>query len=112
MTVNYTQLAVLGAEFVGRLVEILDKRSVRAFDVAAPAEEHWVQGVVDAYVDGSAVMAACTPSRINMEGNPGAMNPRNGNFGGGFGDYFAYRDRLEKWLAAGDCDGLELDEGR
>ena len=39
-------------------------------------------------------MAACTPSRINNEGHPEAMNPRNGNYGRGFGDYFAYRELL------------------
>ncbi len=112
VTVNYTQLAVFGADFIGRLVEILDRRAVRAFDVAPEAEESWVSGIVDAYVDGSAVMSACTPSRLNLEGNPGAMNPRNGNYGGGAGDFFAYRELLTKWLEAGDCDGLELEAGR
>ena len=33
-------------------------------------------------------MSACTPSRINQEGNPKAMGPRNGNYGGGLGDVF------------------------
>ena len=41
-------------------------------------------------------MSACTPSRINHEGHPEAMNPRNGNYGRGFGDYFAYRELLER----------------
>jgi cation diffusion facilitator CzcD-associated flavoprotein CzcO len=112
VTVNYTQLAVFGADFIGRLVEILDRRGVRAFDVASQAEEKWVSGVVDAFVDGSAVMSACTPSRLNLEGNPGAMNPRNGNYGGGVGDFFAYRELLTQWLEAGDCEGLELEVRR
>ncbi len=43
-------------------------------------------------------MSACTPSRINNEGHPEAMNPRNGNYGGGLGDWFGYRDLLERWL--------------
>jgi hypothetical protein len=55
------------------------------------------------------VMAACTPSRINNEGNPGAMNPRNGNYGRGLGDYFGYREVLQRWLDEGECEGLELD---
>ena len=36
-------------------------------------------------MDGSAVMSACTPSRINNEGHPELLNPRNGNYGRGFG---------------------------
>jgi cation diffusion facilitator CzcD-associated flavoprotein CzcO len=111
VTVNYTQLAVLGAEFVGGAVGILDRRGVKAFDVSADAEEAWTQRVVDSFVDASEVMSACTPSRINLEGHPEAMNPRNGNYGRGLGDYFGYREVLEQWLADGECEGLELDEG-
>jgi hypothetical protein len=37
------------------------------------------------------------------------MNPRNGNYGRGFGDYFGYRRLLEDWLDRGDCEGLDLD---
>ena len=77
--------------------------------MSADAEEEWTQKIVDSFIDGSAVMSACTPSRINMEGNPQAMNPRNGNYGRGLGDYFAYRDRLQQWVGAGDLEGLELD---
>jgi cation diffusion facilitator CzcD-associated flavoprotein CzcO len=109
VTVNYTQIAVLGAQFVGRTVEILERRGVVGFDVSADAEAAWTDGIVASFVDASHVMAACTPSRINNEGHPEQMNPRNGNYGRGLGDYFAYRERLEAWLDRGDCDGLELD---
>jgi hypothetical protein len=109
VTVNYTQLAVLGAEFIGRAVGVLEDRGVTVFDVSAEAEEGWTQKIVDSFVDGSAVMAACTPSRLNLEGDPGSANPRNANYGRGFGDYFAYRELLEQWLEQGDCAGLELD---
>jgi len=111
VTVNYTQLAEVGAEFVGGTVAQLDAHGVRSFDVSAEAEDEWVGKVVESFVDGSAVMSACTPSRLNLEGHPEAINPRNGNFGRGFGNFFSYRERLEAWLAAGDFDGLELDEG-
>ena len=46
VTVNYTQLAVLGAEFVGTAVELLQKAGVEAFDVSAEAEDAWVQGII------------------------------------------------------------------
>jgi cation diffusion facilitator CzcD-associated flavoprotein CzcO len=109
VTVNYTQLAVFGAEFIGGAVALLKERGVEVFDVSAEAEDRWTQKIVDSFVDGSAVMSACTPSRINNEGHPEAMNPRNGNYGRGMGDWFGYRELLEQWLEAGTFEGLELD---
>ena len=110
VTVNYTQIAVLGAEFIAGTVALLEKQGVRFFDVNDKAEADWIAQIVDTYVDPSAVMAACTPSRINNEGNPGGVKPRDTNYGRGFGDYFGYRELLEKWLASGELDGLDLDE--
>jgi len=109
VTVNYTQLAELGAEFVGGTVGLLAKNGVTVFDVSAEAEEAWTQKIVESFVDGRAVMSACTPSRINNEGHPELLNPRNGNYGRGLGDWFAYRERLEQWLEAGELGGLELE---
>ena len=109
VTVNYTQLAVLGGEFVGTAVGELEKRGVEVFDVSAQAEEAWTQKIVDSFIDGSAVMSACTPSRLNNEGHPEAMNPRNGNYGRGMGDWFGYREVLEHWLEDGRFEGLELE---
>ena len=109
VTVNYTQLAVLGAQFVGRTIAHLEEEGISVFDVSAEAEEAWTEKIVGFFVDASSVMAACTPSRINLEGHPEAMNPRNGNYGRGLGDYFGYRRLLEEWLDAGDCAGLELE---
>jgi cation diffusion facilitator CzcD-associated flavoprotein CzcO len=108
VTVNYTQLAVLGAELVGGAIGLLEKRGVEVFDVSAEAEGSWTQKIVDSFVDASAVMSACTPSRINNEGHPEAINPRSGNYGRGMGDWFGYREVLEKWLETGNFDGLEL----
>jgi len=109
VTVNYTQLAVLGAEFIGRAVGLLEQKGVEVFDVSAEAEEDWTQKIVDSYVDASAIMSACTPSRLNNEGHPEAMNPRSGSYGGGLGDWFGYRELLEQWLDAGSLEGLDLE---
>ena len=109
VTVNYTQLAVAGAEFVTGAISLLRKQGVEAFDVSAQAEEAWTQKIVDSYMPGTAVMTACTPSRINNEGHPETINPRDGNYGGGFGDWFGYRDLLESWVADGRFEGLELE---
>jgi cation diffusion facilitator CzcD-associated flavoprotein CzcO len=108
VTVNYTQLAVLGAEFIGDTIALLEKRGVEVVDVSADAEEAWTKEIVNSFVDGTAMLSACTPSRINNEGRPEEMNPRNGNYGRGLGDWFAYRKRLEQWLEAGTFEGLEL----
>ena len=64
------------------------------------AEGAWIQHVVDTFVDGSSVMSVCTPSRINNEGDPGGLNPRNTSYGRGYGDFFAYREILEGWVEA------------
>jgi cation diffusion facilitator CzcD-associated flavoprotein CzcO len=111
VTVNYTQLAVLGAEIIGNAIAALDARGAVAFDVAADAEEQWTQKIVDSFVDASGVMSACTPSRLNLEGNPQAMNPRNGNYGRGLGNFFGYRTLLQEWLDGGTFEGLEVEDG-
>ena len=108
VTVNYTQLAVFGAEFVAGVVALMEKQGVRVFDVNAAAVADWIRQIVETHVDPSAVMSACTPSRLNNEGDPGGTRPQDTNWGRGFGDFFGYRDLLEGWLAAGDLDGLEL----
>ena len=108
VTVNYTQLAVLGAEFIGGAVGQLEAKGVGVIDVSAEAEEAWTKTIVDTFVDASSIMSACTPSRINLEGQPEAMNPRNSNYGRGLGDWFGYRELLEQWLEAGSFEGLEL----
>jgi cation diffusion facilitator CzcD-associated flavoprotein CzcO len=109
VTVNYTQVAVLGAEFIGRAIGLLKEERIDVFDVWAEAEEEWVKGIVDAYIDASRVMAACTPSRINDEGHPEERSPLVGAYRGGLGDWFGYRERLQRWLDDGRFDGLEVE---
>jgi len=108
VTVNYTQLAVFGAEFVAGVVTLLEKQGGAVFDVSADAEADWIRQIVDTFVDPSAVVSACTPSRLNNEGDPGAVRARDTNWGRGFGDFFGYRDLLEGWLASGELSGLDL----
>jgi hypothetical protein len=100
---------VLGGEFVGRAIGLLATEGVDVFDVSAEAEQEWVKGIVDAYIDGSRTMAACTPSRINNEGHPEDRSPLVGAYRGGLGDWFGYRERLERWLEDGHFYGLELE---
>jgi cation diffusion facilitator CzcD-associated flavoprotein CzcO len=109
VTVNYTQVAVLGAEFIGKAIGLLEQKGIDIFDVSAAAEQEWVKGIVDAYIDASRVMAACTPSRINDEGHPEERSPLVGAYRGGLGDWFGYRERLQRWLDDGGFDGLEVE---
>ena len=43
------------------------------------------------------------------DGNMVLLDPHAGTYGGGFGDYFGYRDLLAEWLARGDFAGLKVD---
>jgi cation diffusion facilitator CzcD-associated flavoprotein CzcO len=110
VSVNHTHIMVTGAEHIAQTIARLDARGVRIADVSEAAEAGWVQQIVGGYVDGSDFLAACTPSRFNFEGDPSIANPRNGSYGAGYGDYFAWRDLLVQWRAANDFPGLELDQ--
>ena len=109
VTTNYTHVALLGAEFVADTIRRLDEAGAGCFEVTAEAEEDWTAKIVSNFVDASRVLSACTPSRINLEGRPEEMNPRNGNYGRGLGNYFAYRDLLAEWRASGSFEGLEIE---
>jgi cation diffusion facilitator CzcD-associated flavoprotein CzcO len=109
-THNFTHLMVLGAEHIAATIELLEERGVKVFEVSQEAEEGWTDIILSTARDNSAFMAACTPSRLNFEGNPSMLNPRSGAYGGGYGDVFGFRDLLAEWRAAGDFAGWELDE--
>jgi cyclohexanone monooxygenase/pentalenolactone D synthase len=109
-THNFTHLMVVGADHVAGAVAALEDRGVTVFDVTEEAEQAWTDTILSTWRDNSAFMAACTPSRLNFEGNPSMLNPRSGAYGGGYGDFFGYRDLLADWRARGDFEGWELIE--
>jgi cyclohexanone monooxygenase/pentalenolactone D synthase len=109
ISVNFTHILSEGAEFIAGAVALLEARGVKIFDVREDAEADWVQQILDAYADRSAFMAACTPSRLNFEGDVSAANPLSGTYGGGYGDVFGWRDLLKEWRERGDFAGLELE---
>jgi cation diffusion facilitator CzcD-associated flavoprotein CzcO len=111
VTVNYTHLAVEGAEHIAGTIAMLERRGIRVADVLPAAEQDWTAEVVSAYQDTSGALAACTPSRINFEGDVSQANPRTGTYRGGFGDFFAYQQLLRDWRARGDFAGLQLEHG-
>jgi len=107
-TVNYTHLATIGAEHIAATIAKLDELGVAVFDVSQEAEDAWVDAIVSCYRDTTAFMAACTPSRLNYEGDPTQMSPRTGSYGGGYGDFYGYQDLLREWRESGDFPGWEL----
>lgn len=109
VTVNHALISVVGGEFIGSAVALLEEAGVKCFDVTEQAEADWCSEILGSYVDGSAVMEACTPSRLNNEGNPRAAKPLMGSYGGGLGDYFGFKELISDWLAKGDLAGLELE---
>ena len=47
---------------------------------------------------------------MNFEGDPSRANPKNGSWGGGTGNIFAYTELLEAWRESGDFEGLSLEQ--
>jgi cation diffusion facilitator CzcD-associated flavoprotein CzcO len=109
-THNFTHLMMLGAEHIAETIGLLEERGVKVFDVTEEAERDWTEIILSTARDPTAFMAACTPSRLNFEGNPSMFNPRNGAYGGGYGDVFGYRDLLAEWRSNGEFAGWELIE--
>ena len=85
---------------------------MKVFETTAEAEQAWTDIILSTWRDNSAFMAACTPSRLNFEGDPTMLNPRSGAYGGGYGDFFGYQDLLAEWRAKGDFEGFALEHGR
>jgi cation diffusion facilitator CzcD-associated flavoprotein CzcO len=109
VTVNFTLINVEAAEHIGRTVKLLEERGVRSFDVSQDAQDEYVGSVLSKFVAAYEVMEACTPSRLNNEGNPRLANPRGGAWGGGMGDLHGWTALLREWRESGDLAGLELD---
>jgi len=114
VTVNYTLLAEVGAEFVAEVIAALDADGVDAFDVTEDAEADWVRQVMTASMASAPPPGGvpCTPgSRMlfDDDGNMVLLDPHAGTYGGGFGDYFGYRDLLTEWRERGDFAGLTLE---
>jgi len=108
-THNFTHLMVVGADHVSETIAALEARGVKVFETTAEAEEAWTDIILSTWRDNSAFMAACTPSRLNFEGDPTMLNPRSGAYGGGYGDFFGYQDLLTEWRAKGDFEGFALE---
>jgi cation diffusion facilitator CzcD-associated flavoprotein CzcO len=114
VTVNYTLIAEVGAAHIAATIAALEAAEVDVFDVTEEAEADWVQQIMTANLAATAPPGGvpCTPgSRMlfDDDGNMVLLDPHAGSYGGGFGDYFGFRDLLREWLDRGDFDGLTLE---
>ncbi len=110
VTANHTLITVEAAEHIGAMVGSLEARGVAAFEVSEEAEAEWCETILSTYLDTSPVMSSCTPSRLNHEGNPKALSPLIGAYGGGMGDFFGFKKLLADWRESGALAGLMLEE--
>ncbi|HEY7105762.1 MAG TPA: NAD(P)/FAD-dependent oxidoreductase [Acidimicrobiia bacterium] len=105
VTVNFTLVTVVGAEFVAATVAALEEQGVESFEVSEDAEADWGERIVSS-AKPALIQDPCTPS-FRIE-NAYIMDPRSGSYGGGLGDYFGYIELLAKWRESGNFPGLEL----
>jgi cation diffusion facilitator CzcD-associated flavoprotein CzcO len=109
---NYTHVMVIGADHVAQAIVALEDTGAEVFDPTDEAVQAWTAKIVSGARDRSEFMATCTPSRLNFEGHPEMSNPRNGTYGGGFGDLFGYQELLAQWRHAGGFEGWSVSYGR
>jgi cation diffusion facilitator CzcD-associated flavoprotein CzcO len=109
VTTNHTLITVEAAEHIGATVARLEEKGVAVFELSEEAEAEWCERILSTYVDSSPVMSLCTPSRLNYEGDPASAPPLGGSYGGGFGDFFAFKRLLAEWRESGDLPGLKLE---
>ena len=105
VTHNFTHLMVVGAEHIAATIALLEARGVKVFEVTRGGRAGLDRHHPEHGRDNSAFMAACTPSRLNFEGDPSMLNPRSGAYGGGYGDFFGCQDLLAEWRGPATSTG-------
>src|SRR6202161_4850548 len=86
VTVNYTLLSEISAEFIAATVAALEALDVRAFDVTQKAEDEWVAQILAANRQASAPQGGvpCTPGSRMIFDDDGKMvllEPHGGSYG-------------------------------
>ncbi len=110
VTANFTLATTAIATLVADTVASLEEKGIAAFDVSEAAEADWCEKILATQIDSTPVMALCTPSRMNNEGDPASISPLASSYGGGMGDYFGFKAVLAEWRANGDLAGLGLEK--
>jgi cyclohexanone monooxygenase len=104
-TVNYPHMLNEQSQHVAYIVTQALERGARTVEVAAEAEQGWVDTIVSLSRMSLDFLEQCTPGYYNNEGRPAERSGQNGFYGGGSVAFFQL---LRDWRTAGDLRGLEL----
>lgn len=81
-------------------------RGLRTFEVTEPAEQEWVNKIIERSGVQRDFLASCTPGYFNGEGKLSDTIVVDSAYAGGNVDYF---EELKKWREAGTLSGLQLE---
>lgn len=105
--INFAHSLTGQANYLGRLVAALSKDGKCVVEAKKQDQEAWVETVKAATPPGyTTYLRACTPSYFNNEGSVDDDHRFGStNYWGG---QIAFLELLDKWLEAGDYEGLEV----
>ncbi len=104
-SVNYPHMLNAQAQHAAWIVSEAMQRQAKTIEATKPAEDAWVQTIIDSALMRQKFQEECTPGYYNNEGKPSALAARNGPYGKGS---IAFIKLMEEWRAAGDLEGLAL----
>ena len=104
-TANYPHLLQDQSRHIAYMIGETLKRGARTFEAQKPAEDAWVQTIIDLSRFGRDFLEACTPGYYNNEGKVGGISVQNSFYGLGSEPFFKL---MEDWRAAGKLEGIEL----
>ena len=104
-SVNYPHMLNAQAQHASYIVAEGQQRQAKVIEATQPAEDAWVQTIIDSALMRQKFQEECTPGYYNNEGKPSALAARNGPYGKGS---IAFIKLMEDWRASGDLEGLAL----
>ncbi|MFZ4607649.1 MAG: flavin-containing monooxygenase [Caulobacter sp.] len=104
-SVNYPHMLNAQAQHASYIIAEGQQRQAKVIEATQPAEDAWVQTIIDSALMRQKFQEECTPGYYNNEGKPSALAARNGPYGKGS---IAFIKLMEDWRASGDLEGLAL----
>ncbi len=104
-TVNYPHMLDELSTHVAYVLSHVFENDIERVEVAAAAEQAWVDEIIAKARNVQEFRESCTPGYYNNEGQPAATAAQNTAYGLGNIAFFA---KLAEWRDAGDFEGLEL----
>jgi len=104
-TVNFPHAIDEQSRHIAYIVEQALKGGARTVEAAQPAEDAWVETILQLSRFGRDYLEACTPGYYNNEGKLSDLAAQNGPYGAGPEAFFKL---MREWRDAGKLEGLEL----